>query len=407
MINLNEIETNQHLADFIYESPKKIKKDLIEKVILELDTNLQHFNKNGVSNLYKILLLLGKPGLINKFIKKTHVRKFGEQTLIFEKREFLKKKITSRLNNNLAEDSKPRVAICVSGQLRGFVKAWATWRDAIDGLKERIDFDVYVYSSVNLGRRLPPTPEYCHRLFASGDFSNCFSKVLEEFGNVFVSDRYKEIYDLLYKTSDVDESYVKEVFGTENVFLEKFFDKNISGQMHMLNKIYNCHSMALHREYDLVMKVRPDRPLIEGFSYDNIMKMIEESKKSLVLFLFRGNILRGKGIDSADQFAAGVPDVMDIYAASARFENLSREDPNLGFFSIGQSIFKSGLCVKKIPFKFGPILDVPYVSFGEVKESLEFRIKMYGVDSYSYLDEMLLSAVNSDIEALNNKKAAS
>lgn len=230
---------------------------------------------NKPSHIYKFSRLLLTHVVVNNFdsdeiaflIKKLPDERLPEIIELIKKYNF-KKNVTFRPKGTI-EVRKPRLALCISGQLRGFKEAWPVTAKAF----ERFDYDVFVTSwdNFNVSTRRAQLSRYLPRLVLDGIPSfvtdiNQFEHFLPNAYNFitrskkeFSSDEIIEIYN------PKDYSFENEIeFESRYKMYPGMSPYNSLNQAKMYYGIYrsaylaNQYSKNNGIKYDLMVRLRHD-----------------------------------------------------------------------------------------------------------------------------------------------------
>jgi Sulfotransferase family len=155
---------------------------------------------------------------------------------------------------------KLKVALCVSGQLRGYESSFPTWKDS--ALFKDADVSVFVSSWHQVGRKFP-IPPHADRTF-SGSFLNTYRETWARIGaREGISQKYPAFTALLEDSAQVRREDLIDVFQTESIELindadDQFID--FTNQEKMFFHIGNAYRMAARTKnrFDLFMRLRPD-----------------------------------------------------------------------------------------------------------------------------------------------------
>lgn len=295
---------------------------------------------------------------------------------------------------------KPRVALCVSGQMRGYRAALATWRRA---LLPFADFDIHIHTWSRIGRATPH-PFRAALPFDSPRFCAEWRRIgtLESFETL--QHRYPALFAALDSTARIDADTLQALYGTRSVVVEDEDDPRFAGftnQDRMHYKIAAAHDLATDPahpgDHDLVLRLRPDLPLtLPGFSWPDLHRACRADP---VIFAEDGYGLHYHGLMMGDQLAVGAPDVMAIHAATARTWaplaalNLAGFPPTLtGHVSLAGTCWLAGIDVRKLPFRRGPLLDADALPPCTIRAALETDAQA----RHDAHDRALLAAVAED-----------
>ncbi|MGL6338266.1 MAG: hypothetical protein ACRC80_03910, partial [Waterburya sp.] len=235
--------------------------------------------------------------------------------------------IVTKFQNYLYRDTKPtykekgrdnlKVALCISGQLRGYEKAFQSWQEHII---ERLNPDIFVHTWTDIGFKQPAI-SHAHRII-DGSFLSAYKKVLlqqyspSKIAHINFSEDYPAFKKLLdSKNRDCTLQELNQLYQTQNIAIEDdreapFTEKD--NQMKMLYKVEACD--RLHKNsgvYDLVIRIRPDLE-IKSFSRDwwDIYQQCYECDRVFI------NRIKGSSIISAgDVFAVGTEAAISWYAS--------------------------------------------------------------------------------------------
>lgn len=217
-----------------------------------------------------------------------------------------------------------KIAVCVSGQLRGFREAVRSW-DLL-GTQDH-DVDTYVHTWKVIGRRFPDGGQ-AHRVFA-GNFLSVYKKVYFELSRSGIETLYPHFSKLFAGAEEVTVDDLRETYKTEKIVIEddrapEFQHLDTVTKMHY--KIERCFSLVKEssNKYDLILRIRPDL-LVEGQKLLDLQALQLRSEESRIIFAnFRPLI--SAGIVSwrigaclpmmiGDLFALGAPALMDSYGS--------------------------------------------------------------------------------------------
>lgn len=151
-----------------------------------------------------------------------------------------------------------RIALCVSGQMRGYREAFPTWRKALS--LDDVDFDVYLHTWKLLGRK-KLTPHHAYRNFPT-DFAKVFSAEWTAAKQQFPT-RYPALFDLFENQENIDAADVREVLQPVSMVVDDddIFPAQVPNVFRMHYKNERCYDLAQMsgKEYDLFVRLRPDK----------------------------------------------------------------------------------------------------------------------------------------------------
>ena len=275
----------------------------------------------------------------------------------------------------LTEPRRLRVAICVSGQLRGFQQAVPTWRHL---RLEQHDVSVYVDVWKAIGRN------WQRIWFFARANAVLYGTLVGPSGLPFLRDRYPALAAAAEaaatQSNDADEAMLRDVYGTPHVRIEDdtrdlFRHRHNLWKMHY--KVDRAHRLAREdgREFDLMIRLRPDREFLPGNAPDwNAIHA--QSRDRRTVFTDSPYLYTERQTWLGDQFAVGTQDVMDVYTGIwSDMEGFTRTGmfppdvpdhirPHTNLFYL---CFYRGLLGRMMPdVTFGALLDPAMLSVADV-----------------------------------------
>lgn len=213
-----------------------------------------------------------------------------------------------------------KIALCVSGQLRGWKQAFRSWQQI--GLADH-DITYVIHTWKDTGEVAPFPPKDVRAL--PPRFQRAFRSLWNELGQEMMLSRYPSFFALWpTRGSDIDVEELKRAYGTEHVFVDDDSISPFSGFTNaekMYYKIWKCHTSAIELDdsFDLIVRIRPDLEFLENFKI-NWLDIYRQCSQRRLLYCesnylacptyFFPNI----GYCMPDQFAIACPDVMNGYA---------------------------------------------------------------------------------------------
>lgn len=154
---------------------------------------------------------------------------------------------------------KLRIAVCVSGQLRGYKAALETL--PVFGFADH-DADLFVHTWRNTGQRFP-APVHADRML-SGEFLRAYRTIFQNSWAEQIRSAYPNFSGLYEKRSIVTRENLCRDYKTDYVVVEDDNDEafaSLSNSQKMYYKVQSCFRLAeaVGREYDLVVRIRPDK----------------------------------------------------------------------------------------------------------------------------------------------------
>lgn len=297
--------------------------DTIEVVRDLLSNASKDLDAFGIDQTYKLLFIANvccrevAPILIEHARKLLDHDKHGgaasdDLAYIVQKHKAPTKEKPSRGNRKL------KIAVCVSGQLRGWKQALRSWHQI--GLTDHdITYVVHTWKDTGGGGPIPPKDE---RAFPKS-FCKVFRALWNHFGYDVMLSRYPALFSLWPQNgAEADLDDLKSTYGTEHVFLE---DDSVEPFCKMTNsekmyyKIWACQEAAdkLGIEFDLMLRIRPDLEFMEEIQVD-YGRIYQESANKNMLFCeaYSTYFFPNIGFCMPDTFAIGTSQVMRDYASA-------------------------------------------------------------------------------------------
>ena len=263
-----------------------------------------------------------------------------------------------------------RIAVCVSGQLRGYKEAQKTW--AALGLDEH-DTDFFVHTWKETGRKYP-VPSHAYRCF-SGRFLTTYQDTLLRHATPQLEILFPSMYNLFRAEGVVTNDDLEHVYNTKDVVIED--DTHVvfarfSNPRKMYYKIQKCWSLVeeADKDYDLIIRIRPDKEIIARETPVDWHAVYDQCVTEPVVLVDGGYILHwGAGLVLGDQFAIGTPDAMRAYCTAYKntlnpLHRLQKYTANFrAHTNLAFSVYFAGLEVEKFSqIQFGTLLDAARLS---------------------------------------------
>ena len=292
-----------------------------------------------------------------------------------------------------------RVAVCVSGQLRGYRAALATWRRT---LLAHVAHDIFVHTWKRIGRA-GAQPFRSVLPFEGEAFCAAWRQHGTLVGYEAMQARYPTLFAAIEVGSEVTETNLRETYGARAVVVEdetapRFVGFSNQDKMHY--KIYSAHRLAAESgvHYDLFLRIRPDYALrFRGFSWGDIAATCRARPiiwTDLPFGVHYGNPMIG------DQIALGTPAAIGGYAAAwERYLPLARLGLAAapvcfeGHVSLAQTTWLNRLDARRLPIKSLGLLDAERLSAPAILETL-----LRDADGrHDAVDQALLEAIGRDL----------
>lgn len=294
-----------------------------------------------------------------------------------------------------------KVAVCVSGQLRGYRQAFESWKKSI---LVGVDYDIYVHSWKSVGNtNAEPFRKFLP--FEGENFKKGYREYCMIFGFEHIQQEYPTLFKYLKQSTQVTEDEIRSFYGAKKVVLEddsmsEFGGFTNSDKMHY--KINACNKLmkSSNQEYDLVIRIRPDFGLsFVGFKWDDILDWCRADS-----IIFSDAALGSQYMTClvGDQFALGSPQTMDIYADTWNiypkfFDNnlFGCKDGFEGHVSIAMNCWVHNIKVQKLPMKKLGLLDPSVMLSTRISEA----IKIDADKRNSIWDQKFLGLIEMDISS--------
>ena len=302
-----------------------------------------------------------------------------------------------------------RIAVCVSGQLRGFRRAVRSW-DLL-GTKDH-DVDTYVHTWKVIGRRFPDAGQ-AHRVFA-GNFLSVYKNVYFQLSRTGIKTLYPHFSQLFAGDEEVTLDDLRDTYRTENIVIEddrapEFQPLDTVMKMHY--KIERCFSLVTesHKKYDLILRIRPDL-LVEGQEPLDLRELHLRSEQNRIIFanfpaLISAGIVSWQLGDClpmmiGDLFALGAPALMNSYG-SVYTDNIRAIQSGtfgipkgfLAHTSLALLLMREGIFVDDVPgLRMNDVCDPNPISTPALRQALEQDVSLR---QQNVLDSALLAALDS------------
>ncbi|MGI9253792.1 MAG: hypothetical protein ACR2J8_08595, partial [Thermomicrobiales bacterium] len=296
-------------------------------------------------------------------------------------------------------DQPLRIALCVSGQLRGFVDAAPTWRRL--GLWQH---QLRVF--VSTWRCLGVAPVDLRQI--KRGFSGQLHSTVADIGSELFAERYPSVVARLREMPDVaTEQMIRSVIPDAEILIEDDDAEPFAGwsnQEKMLYKIDSAHQMAASsgEEFDLEIRLRPDyqtgyrEPAID---WRQVLSQVRRNEMVLTEFFDRFNPMLGPV--AHDCFGIAIPERMADYSAALRLardpaRRLLTLPPGeiVSHRSIEEAAFMHGFRFEHYSIAFQHFL-YPRVFTSETL--LQLVSQDIGGEPRDDIDERVLAAIRADL----------
>lgn len=298
-----------------------------------------------------------------------------------------------------ADRKKLRVAFLLSGQMRGFEEAFASWGESLR--LDMIEPVFFVHSWTDVGRK-QLTGHHAYRHFKE-PLASEFQRICNELGGHKL--RYPKLDRLFNESATTNVTAVWEAYNPKAVWLD---DDNLLGddatnQQKMFYKIKGAHSLAslANQEFDLVVRVRPDKKFLPHGKHFDWQDIYHACWQGVVFSDFEPSIRLHQGVATGDQLLISSPAGADVISSAWDVVPIL-EERNSEYFPTGYRphstiatlALAQGLQIKRMP---GLVLsdkylcDVSPVPMALVKQALEDDAK----DRQDHYDQRLQKALGA------------
>lgn len=268
-----------------------------------------------------------------------------------------------------------KIAVCISGQLRGFKQAFEVFKKTSFFNHE---VDVFVSVWENKGRK-KIHPAHLDRIFPK-PFAQVLSNFVTSYGVPRLQEKVPSLFAKLNQVSLVSESELISVYNPKKllIFNDNEYEgfSNMEKMYFMINQCWNL--IEVPEQYDLVVRLRPDKELI-SCNLDLVSLASEEYANCLVTDADPN--IHTDDIYVGDQFAVGSPKVLRAYSeifskySSSKSELFKVEGYRqlLPHSTIFAQMLLQNIDVKPADnqFKWGKLLDSEMLSKAEIIDALK------------------------------------
>jgi len=202
-----------------------------------------------------------------------------------------------------------KIAVCVSGQLRGYKKAFNTWK-CFTETNHDVDFYCSVWDNVG-SKGITRDENQLRRIFPK-EFMRVFLDYTYSLNNV--EQKFENLFNYFNMKKKVTEKQLADLYNPVKYSIikeEDYVGKDNMYKMHMMiQKAYEL--IEEPQKYDLIVRMRADKP-INSFAVDgyDIYNALDKDMIFVDNFLA---LCHSLGFKMGDQFAVGKHAVMGIYS---------------------------------------------------------------------------------------------
>lgn len=275
----------------------------------------------------------------------------------------------SALPAPLPGQARLRVALCVSGQLRGWQRALATWAPL---LQTEHEVHVFVHTWHSVGRKLPHVSHY-HRSF-QGRFLEELERVVALSGRDLVARDYPALIDWFASGDTIDAALLRDAYQTPHIVLQDDSAPPFAGMSNsekMYTKVEASFDLARSTgiAFDVIARMRPDKALYPSPDFNWARALNVAQSNAAILADYAPVLHPHGGFVMADQFACGAADAMEAYSRTASFTRAAWETGLHGFpkafvphSNFAYTCLMNGLRIMGTPdLLFGPLHDPDHI----------------------------------------------
>ena len=242
-----------------------------------------------------------------------------------------------------AKLKKLKVALCISGQLRGYREGYQSLKKAfIDPLQP----DIYVHTWQDVGFKEPWNSNHADRVF-SGHFLAAYQRLflIKNYSYEQIKQLLPSVFSLLQENNAaINKGQLQSFYKAERVEIEDDVTLTfsaLSNRDKMFYKIHACNQLVAKsgKQYDLVIRARPD--VVFNLEYELDWLLIADMCNTQKIIWanqagegFEGfSDIGGGGYGTGDSFAISSQAGIDFYANIGMSINAFKEQ-GLAYFSV-------------------------------------------------------------------------
>ncbi|KAF1024132.1 MAG: hypothetical protein GAK30_00152 [Paracidovorax wautersii] len=275
-----------------------------------------------------------------------------------------------------------RIALCVSGQLRGYQDAFKTW-EHLQLQDHDVHIHVHTWRSVGLSVPVASSRKGVDRAFTHPPFVRAFIRAGQRYGDEALNRAYPKFMAALAWGATVTPDDLRAVYGPDtHVGIEEDdlpeFAGDTTHQHKMFHKILMAHRLAAQspQPYDLMIRIRPDLSLLppeQPIDWHAIYRACVDNQT-----IYTGPLHLVNNLFVDDRIAIGSPASMLRYAETRRAQKQADEERWYGFprglqwhRSLAYSLFFQGLQAVDLPGILpGPLVGARTWDRDQIREAL-------------------------------------
>jgi tetratricopeptide (TPR) repeat protein len=288
------------------------------------------------------------------------------------KEHFINRFNTCSTIDHKSAHKKLKIAVCISGQARGFELASKTWPESFN---KQHDFDFYCCLWNDMGRK-GLVRAHLDRYF-DNDFCQIFLNDTEGLSKEATSDKYKNLYALFTGANELVTTTVESIYSPTKIDIVDtggFSEESNMYCMHYM--IERCWKLIDDpTAYDLIIRIRPDKSINKNNI--NWNAIYDKCKKGYIISDEAVSMHPSVGLVIGDQVAMSTPEIMREY--STTFSKIKNESDIFSKYPGYRSHMSLSLSVleKKIKVSsasdhitWGPLIDTVRLDNKTILEAL-------------------------------------
>jgi tetratricopeptide (TPR) repeat protein len=301
--------------------------------------------------------------------------------------------VAARKSQQKTASSRParrrlKIAVCVSGQMRGFREAVPTWsRLALD--EHEPHYFVHTWEDLGLNWR--------RTLILDGNNPVFRRTIHSALGREIIMTKYPHLYaamrQLEAEAKSIDREALIGVFGTDRIVIENdqvppYLGRSNAWKMYYKIEQANKMAEASGIKFDLMIRIRPDI-VIHPSNPPDWRAIQKSSDRDQIVFTEFGTIFEHPTSDFpivGDKFYAGTPELMKVVCGAHSFANKVNEESKYldmpsGYHphtTLAFTAFYNGVVIQSVPeLVFGPLINAapldPRIAVDAVRKDIGQR----------------------------------
>jgi hypothetical protein len=296
-----------------------------------------------------------------------------------------------------------RIAICVSGQLRGYEEARRSWRP----VEQLGAVSYFVHTWRNVGGR-EPEGSHAERVFG-GDFLTAYMSAVATYGYSSIKSILSELFERIRRQKHVSADDLMSTYDTRHVVVEDENDDKFIGWNNYRKMYYKISkSLSLVREmrldYDIILRIRPDKKIL-SIDAELFGQQMRKCLEQNIICADSSYFLHfGLGFCVGDQFYMGSSALMlkaaDMYEEMQRFDGIPIYGLNnecAPHINAANVFSAHNIEIELAKINWGPLVEPEKMSADAIVDALAADLGRQKNDLHRKLVELLLSAARRDV----------